>query len=206
MTTTTTTQTPLEIDTELAAAWTERYGLEDRQARNATHLQRLAGAEFHYRRSQRVTDMTADEAHAIVAAKAAELNPEDGGYGYTRWPLGQGGSRLGQANEALAAWDELEDALADLDDRIAELEAAYTGWSRFYLVTSSAGHVHSSMGCSSCNPRTRYGWLPELSGKAEAEAVEDLGPTLCTVCFPSAPVEWTEGKKLTKAAAAKRIA
>ena len=46
----------------------------------------------------------------------------------------------------------------------------------------------------------RYGWLPKLSGMTEAEAVEEHGPALCSVCFPSAPVEW-QGGKITKAQA-----
>ena len=43
----------------------------------------------------------------------------------------------------------------------AKLQEAYTGWSRFFLVTSSTGHVHSSTSCSTCRPTTTYGWLPE---------------------------------------------
>lgn len=80
--------------------------------------------------------------------------------------------------------------------RIDELERQYEGWSRFFLVTSSPGHIHSSLGCSTCRNTTTYGWLPELSGKTEAETVKELGPALCTVCFPSAPVEDT-GYKIT---------
>lgn len=65
-------------------------------------------------------------------------------------------------------------------------------WARFFLVTSSDGHIHSNTRCSSF-PRTQHGWQPELSGKTEAEAVAKLGPLLCTKCFSSAPVEWTRG-------------
>jgi hypothetical protein len=61
------------------------------------------------------------------------------------------------------------------------------------------------MHCSTCRPTTTYGWLPSLSGKTESEAVADLGPTLCSVCYPTAPTEWTEGKKLTAAQAARRV-
>lgn len=74
-------------------------------------------------------------------------------------------------------------------------EKAYAGWSRFYLVTSSSGHVHRSTGCCTCHKgrqRTRFALVPYLSGKSEAEAVEDLGPALCSVCFPTAPVEHRE--------------
>jgi hypothetical protein len=73
------------------------------------------------------------------------------------------------------------------------------------LVTSSNGHVHSSMYCSTCRPTTTYGWLPELSGKTEADAVDELGPNLCSVCFPTAPTDWVGGK-ITKSQAEKRAA
>lgn len=86
---------------------------------------------------------------------------------------------------------------------VRKLEELYTGWSRFFLVTSSNGHVHSSMHCSTCRPTTTYGWLPELSGSTEAEAVADLGSNLCSVCFPTAPVEH-QGGKLTAAQARNR--
>jgi hypothetical protein len=69
--------------------------------------------------------------------------------------------------------------------------ALYTGWTRFYLVQ----HIHSSQHCSSFRSTTRVGWLPDVSGLTEAEAVAEHGAILCTICFPSAPTEWTEGPK-----------
>lgn len=63
----------------------------------------------------------------------------------------------------------------------------YEGWSRFFLVQ----HIHSSQHCSSFRPTTRIGWLPNVSGLTEVEAVKEHGETLCTICFPSAPVELT---------------
>jgi predicted RNA-binding Zn-ribbon protein involved in translation (DUF1610 family) len=66
----------------------------------------------------------------------------------------------------------------------------YKGWNRFFLVQ----HIHNSMHCSSFRPTTRVGWLPDVSGLTEAEAVAEHGATLCTICFPSAPVELTTPK------------
>lgn len=63
----------------------------------------------------------------------------------------------------------------------------YTGWTRFYLVQ----HIHNTTHCSSFRPTTRIGWLPDVSGLTEAEAVAAHGETLCTICFPSAPVALT---------------
>jgi hypothetical protein len=66
------------------------------------------------------------------------------------------------------------------------------GWTRFFLVQNNGGHIHSSMHCSSCFPTTRFGWLPQISGLTEAEAVAAHGAILCTICYPSAPTEWTD--------------
>ncbi|HUX70755.1 MAG TPA: hypothetical protein VMV41_09620, partial [Cellulomonadaceae bacterium] len=86
--------------------------------------------------------------------------------------------------------DDLGARMNDLDD-----EHAVRRWSRFFLVTSSAGgHIHSTRGCHTCRPTTTFGWLPQLSGKTEPDAVADQGAILCTDCYPSAPVEWTRGK------------
>lgn len=75
-----------------------------------------------------------------------------------------------------------------------EASKEYGGWSRFYSVPG--GHIHSSMFCSTCNKMgnaTRFIWNPKLSGLTEADAVKMLGPALCTICFPSAPVSLTQG-------------
>jgi hypothetical protein len=80
---------------------------------------------------------------------------------------------------------------------IAEADKVFRqrgGWTRFFLVTSSDGHIHNSTSCSTCRPSTTYSWLPELSGLTEADAVTARGMILCSVCFPSAPVEWTVGR------------
>jgi hypothetical protein len=68
-------------------------------------------------------------------------------------------------------------------------------WTRFFLVQNNGGHIHKDMDCSTCNNgkrATRFGWLPEFSGQTEAEAVAKHGAILCTVCYPSAPAEWTD--------------
>jgi hypothetical protein len=99
------------------------------------------------------------------------------------------------------------------DERKVELDAAqadylqknkqYEGWSRFFLVPG--GHIHSSLNCSTCNKegkQTDFGWLPELSGLTEVDAVKEHGAILCTVCYPSAPVEYTNKYDLDRAAKA----
>jgi hypothetical protein len=114
------------------------------------------------------------------------------------------------ADESTAPWttdsirnavEKLEAAQAKIDstrEAIHPLQAIYNDhrWSRFFLVTSSAGgHIHSSTACSTTRIFTTFGWLPELSGLTEADAVAEHGTILCSVCYPSAPVEWTRGNE-----------
>ncbi|QNJ55683.1 hypothetical protein SEA_FREDDIEHG_62 [Microbacterium phage FreddieHg] len=103
--------------------------------------------------------------------------------------------RAAQVRDEIAA-DEKR--IAAIREEAAPLKAAaiaydkanYEGWNRFFLVQ----HIHNSQHCSSFRPTTRVGWLPNVSGLTEAEAVAEHGATLCTICFPSAPVELTTPK------------
>lgn len=94
------------------------------------------------------------------------------------------------------------DKITKAENRIAVLQAEalvfaeaaealnkelYKGWSRFFLVQ----HIHSSQHCQSFRNTTRIGWLPDVSGLTEVEAVAAHGEALCTHCFPSAPTELT---------------
>jgi hypothetical protein len=72
---------------------------------------------------------------------------------------------------------------------ITEHQTAYERqpWSRYFLVTNSNGHIHSSTHCSTCFPTTTYAWLTELSGSSVGAVIEEFGEKVCTVCFPDAP-------------------
>jgi hypothetical protein len=63
------------------------------------------------------------------------------------------------------------------------------GWTRYFLVDNTGGHVHPDTNCSTCFPTTEYAFLPEQSGLTAAELVEMAGEKACTVCFPWAPVD-----------------
>lgn len=112
--------------------------------------------------------------------------------------------------DAIAAIASAQTAIDTANTTIEECEKAwYTGgmWSRFFLVTSSDGHIHSSLSCHTCHDTTTYAWLPDLSGLTMADAVAEHGEILCSVCFPDAPVAWTNGEsKATIAAKAARTA
>ena len=100
------------------------------------------------------------------------------------------------AEKRIRAYNDAQLRIIAAKKEAAPLDAIYAThrWSRFFLVTSSAGgHIHSSTSCSTCRLHTTFGWLPSLSGLTEADAVAEHGAILCTVCYPSAPVEWTQG-------------
>lgn len=80
-------------------------------------------------------------------------------------------------------------AIAALDKKAEPLEAIYRAnpWTRFFLVPG--GHLHSSRRCGSLRWNTALYWLPEYSGKSEADIVALAGEKACTICYPSAPVD-----------------
>ena len=105
-------------------------------------------------------------------------------------------------NEQIDKVEPARLAYVDAAAKIEPHEANYTGWTRYFLVTSSAGHVHNGTGCSTCRPSTTFSPVFTLSAATADEAIDELGATLCSVCYPDAPVESTGGK-ITKAAAKK---
>lgn len=104
---------------------------------------------------------------------------------------------------------ELEAALAwcrAIIEAGNEVYAERGGWKRYYLVTSSIGHVHRERHCSTCYYSTQYAWLTELSDCDEGEMVEAHGEKACTVCFPDAPVHpaWLRSVAAREAEEAKK--
>ncbi len=92
---------------------------------------------------------------------------------------------------------------ANIDAINAEFNAR-GGWTRYYLVVSSSGHIHRNMECFTCNngkEPTAFALYPSLSGSNVEQAVAKLGAALCTHCFPEAPVEYREQVKINKTAA-----
>lgn len=74
-----------------------------------------------------------------------------------------------------------------------EANAMFEGWDRYFLVANANGHIHTSTSCSTCNIRTQFVWLVELAALTVEDALEEYGSILCSVCFPDAPVEHTNG-------------
>jgi hypothetical protein len=184
----TTTTFPVQIDTDLAAASDQQAVAGGRRTLALAEVHRLVGDDpgHVYRGRRRVQlpfALSDDEA-------LAKLRTEGPVNAYDQY-------RVAGLLERLAGFDaQLADARARIEAGNEAFRAA-GGWSRFFLV--QGGHIHSSMSCSTCNngeAMTSFGWLPALSGLTEAEAVAEHGAILCTVCFPSAPVEWTNGREL----------
>lgn len=197
--------TPQEIrhiDGELAQLYRQETQLRDKLAQTRRYIISYSGPEYYYRGSQRVTDMTYDQALGILT-EALDQMPE--GYSdYASLPGIKDSPRAKSVADLIQRVADTEEAIVEVKQQQVPYDETFAEhrWSRFFLVTSSTGHIHRSMSCSTCRPTTRYGWLPDLSGKTEADAVAEHGPALCSVCFPSAPLDWT-GSKLTKAAATK---
>lgn len=169
--------TPRQIDERLAEMYGELATIKRHVASDASMIYSAAGARREYYGRELRYNMSFEE-----ALQKAEKLVADQGFRYH------------DAEDHLKSYRQgLKDTHAKLDE-IEEQDSLYTGWSRFFVVTSSQGHIHSSMHCKSCYDTTTFGWLPHLSGWSEAEAVEACGPALCSVCFPSAPVEHQGGK------------
>lgn len=96
---------------------------------------------------------------------------------------------------------DAETALTAAQAQVAKFAENYTGWSRYFLVMSSNGHIHSHMDCSTCHNGQRTDNLRMADRHVrftEANAVSEYGGILCTVCYPTAPTEWTEGESQEK--------
>ena len=188
------TRTPAQVDNDLARA----HEHLDHARRVLTSLTASAQHAFGVRASGTYGSRTRWTTTTEEAWDRVEAAAANGDAYNTSLPTGSH-----HPSQLLAAREAAVDAHSEIRERIWALSVEYTGWSRFFVVTSSAGHIHSSTGCHTCRDTTTYGWLPNLSGQSEALAVETHGAALCTVCFPSAPVAWVGGR-ITKAQALKR--
>lgn len=96
-----------------------------------------------------------------------------------------------RANTVLAQYRQIVESEQAITTETQELTAVFLEyqWTRAFLVLNSNGHVHSSTGCTTCFPTTRYEWLTQYSADPESEIVALAGETACTVCYPSAPAD-----------------
>lgn len=200
-----TTATPVEIDTKLAeinTATREAQAKADSAWNSVVRAAtRYVGKEGKWERVGRKTVAlkATDEEIKEALVEAAEFEGQD----ITALPTATERVKAWNGRdliEAQAAFEEIADKVPAIKATALPYEAEYVqrgGWSRFFLVTSSAGHIHSSQSCSTCNLRTTYGWYPDFSGQTMAEAIaawDERGSAevLCSTCFPDAPVARTK--------------
>lgn len=176
-------QSPVQIDAKLAELVEAANAVERNLDHAVSWLHTVLGErKVHLSRGRSAWPTS----HATVEAAVRKLAIEGSeGAPYKQREAAEAIAKLDRYRAALVAAKAAQDPYHDEYDR--------RPWSRFFLVTSSDGHIHSSLQCSTCRPTTGYKWLPDLSGKTEADAVAAEGTRLCSVCFPSAPVEWTLG-------------
>jgi hypothetical protein len=188
---------PVEFDEKLRlaheAAWNTQNQLDS--VRNAIHL--AAGDRQEYIGRGRYWRRTAAEVLQTVQMMAqhnVELpaSVSRGGRRTAASLLQEEGTLLTQLAEELLAIQALDEIYARPENR----------WNRYYRCLNSDGHIHSSLrGCHTVNNQTAMGWNTHLSGQPVAAAIADLGPTLCTACYPDAPAEHRQKKSDVERAA-----
>lgn len=171
----------IATDSEIAEL-DETYGkLQAQLDRKISTLRNIDGQKARYVGRRREFTATPEETvESVIAKLAAET--------IAPW-------EVDSARDAITARDILRSDMVTNRAAAAALHdvwAANGYWTRFFVV--QGGHIHSDISnrCSRTYT-TQHGWTPALSGATEAAAVAELGPLLCTHCFPSAPVEFTVG-------------
>lgn len=191
------TRHEVEVDTQLAALWERQQDALQHEAQGLMSTHWILGERRGYSGRRPAWPTTDDVAERLTREKLAQAQATEIGF---PWSVKVDGRIIlgHQAQSAQHALGEIDKARADWQAAHAQaepLEEEYSRlrWPRFFLVTNANGHIHSSMHCQTTFPTTQWAWLPNLSGLTEADAVADQGPRLCSVCFPSAPTEWTLG-------------
>jgi hypothetical protein len=176
------TATPVEIDTRLAALDHAFYVAKGKRAARLNAVHSYLGERARYVTRSRKEWPTSDQdavTELEARLRASTVKPWD----------------VDPATRTLAAVSGLDLAIKANRAEFAHLETEYKRrpWRRYIGVMG--GHIHSGYLCvgGTIRPTTQITWQPTLSGKEVATAVAELGPLLCTHCFPGAPVEWQAG-------------
>lgn len=179
----------VEIDTQLAQLWSQTNALSDKIDLYKRSLASTVGLKGEWGKGAERGHLVYHRYSLAEVIETAEVKIADDSL--PRYEVERVEGYLDKITEA-------QDERKAVRALAAPLEAIYEEhrWRRFFLVTNQNGHIHSSMNCHTCNPRTLFAWLPELSGLTEKEAVEAHGTILCSHCFPTAPVEWTLGRQV----------
>lgn len=213
------TATPAQIDTEIANLSLQVFSLDAKRERIVNNVLSHAGfrqyvsATWATRRSGYQNTGTFEQAVTTLREYYTAVQKwRDSGYAVSlRVERLSNYSGEVDVDEAISDKADLEQKIEGLRKQIIELQSEWIErgrWTRMFMVTSSAGHIHSSTNCKTTRPTTGFGWMPEYSGLTEAQLLEKLGAhaeAACTICYPNAPVK-TKAKKITVAKAEKMIA
>lgn len=136
---------------------------------------------------------------AEIDTRAAELNSliDQIGYSLKRAQYTDASYRLKDIRAALARIRELEDQLSAALVELGPLRAEYShrgGWTRYYMVDNSNGHLHTNTSCRNTYASTQWHQMVAMSGLTRAEAVELGGKISCLTCFPGFREEIEKGR------------
>jgi hypothetical protein len=184
------TTSPVEFDEHLRVLHEEAAQIQDRldSVRDAIHI--AAGDRKEWIGRSQYWHRTAAEVLQTVQMMREHnvdlpASISRGGRRTAASLLQDEGTLLTQLAEKLLAIRELDEIYNRPENR----------WPRYYRCLNSDGHIHSSLrGCPTVNWNTAMGWNTHLSGQERWVAIADLGPTLCSVCYPDAPAEERQKK------------
>lgn len=185
-----TTATPAQVDEVIRT-------VQQEMARTSDGLmERLHAALGHQQRSERVgssssrhtierwfdgeTEVRGPEAEATARALDPATDSRDYRRHYAGYPQTIG--------DALAAIDAARAVYAAQLTLFTEMTAEFTrrgGWTRYYRVANTGGHVHNTTACRNTYDTTEWTWPTQLSGATDAEVVEAAGRFTCLTCFPN---------------------
>jgi hypothetical protein len=121
-------------------------------------------------------------------------------------------SEFASAESIAKAEAEIKAFNVERDELITEretLDDEYRGrgtWTRYFLVTNTNGHVHTSTECDTCFDDTDFGWLTQFSGTEQDEMGKLSGEAACARCFPNLPAEVMQAKRDARIDTPARIA
>lgn len=155
-----TTETPVDIDTELAEMFNEQW----------QHRMKADSARGSAENYQRMLDRM-DKFDLGIYGERYEGNIE---------------RRLDEAEDHERQADELGEKMLPFEAEFTRRG----GWSRAFLVTGGHLHSSMNCStCNREGKRTQFAWMTDYSGSDEGDIVSDAGKRACTTCYPSAPVD-----------------
>jgi hypothetical protein len=180
-----TTATPPQVDEVIRTVQLDAKALQGqaRRALDTLHVaqgerqvqsDRISGHDYRNRPQYAMEWPTTD----AQAYRAAQANADK---------ISQAYPYEATLGELVAAYDAL---VAQIHEAKAIEQAGHDefdrrgGWTRYWIVANTGGHVHTTTACRTCYATTEFGWPTQLSGADGDQVVEAAGPLTCLTCFP----------------------